>query len=175
LEVFNVQIDVLIPESEIRMKVEAMAKRIREDFVGKEASVIGVLKGSFIFVADLVRKIDLPVTCEFLRVSSYKHNQSTGSVKVEFDLSESIEGKHVLLVEDIIDTGRTIRFLIDHLKSKKPASVSICTLLYKDIDPAVKRLIDYIGFEIPNQYVVGYGMDDEGLHRSLPYIGMVRS
>jgi len=166
--------DVLIPEGEIRLKVEALAQEIRKDFQGKETAVVGVLKGAFVFMADLVRKLELPHTCEFLRVSSYKNNKSTGSVKVEFDLSESIEGKHVLLVEDIIDTGRTIRFLIDHLKSKKPASVKVCTLLYKEIDPTVKKLIDYIGFEIPNEYAVGYGMDDAGLYRSLPYIGIKR-
>lgn len=166
--------DVLIPEGEIRLKVESLAEQIRRDFEGKEAAVIGVLKGSFIFVADLVRKLDLPITCEFLRVSSYKHNKSTGSVKIEFDLTESIEGKHVLLVEDVIDSGRTIRFLVDHLKSKKPASVKICTLLYKEVDPAVKKLIDYIGFEIPKEYVVGYGMDAAGLYRSLPHIAIAR-
>jgi len=167
--------DVLIPEGEIRLKVESLAEQIGRDFSGKETAVVAVLKGAFIFMADLVRKLDFPLTCEFLRVSSYKNNKSTGSVKVEFDLSESIEGKHVLLVEDIIDTGRTVRFLLDHLKSKKPASIKVCTLLYKEMDPNVKKLIDYIGFEIPKEYVVGYGMDDAGLQRSLPFVGIKRS
>ena len=166
--------DILIPENEIRLKLETLAQQINKDLHGKDTAVIGVLKGSFIFVADLIRKLDLPVTCEFLRVSSYKNNRSTGSVKIEFDISESIEGKHLLLVEDVIDTGSTIRFLIEHLKSKKPASIRICTLLYKEVDPAIKKLIDYIGFEIPKEYVVGYGMDDSGLYRSLPYIAIKR-
>ncbi len=164
--------DVLIPEDEIRRRVASLAQEIRKDLKGKETAVVAVLKGAFIFAADLVRSLDFPLTCEFLRVTSYKNNKSTGSVKIEFDLSESIEGKHVLLVEDIIDTGRTIRFLVNHLQSKKPAAIKVCTLLYKEVDPTVRKLIDYIGFEIPNEYVVGYGMDDAGLHRSLPFIGI---
>jgi hypoxanthine phosphoribosyltransferase len=121
-------------------------------------------------MADLVRAISVPLHCEFLRVSSYQDDTSSGNVRIDFDLTQSVAGKHVLLVEDIVDTGRTLRFLLNHLKTKGAASVKVCSLLYKEIDPSVRPLIDYLGFTIPNEYVVGYGMDAEGLHRSLPGI-----
>lgn len=159
---------VLIPEAKIREQVRALGQEISRDHQGKDLVVVGVLKGAFVFMADLIRAVSVPLHCEFLRVSSYKDNKSSGNVRIDFDLTQSVAEKHVLLIEDIVDTGRTLRFLLDHLKSKKPASVKVCSLLYKEIDPAIRPLIDYLGFTIPKEYVVGYGMDDRGLLRSLP-------
>lgn len=158
----------LIAANDIQKRISELGREIAQDYANKEIVVVGVLKGAFVFMADLIRAITLPVRCDFLRVSSYENNASTGNVRIEFDLTQSIEGQHVLLVEDIVDTGRTLRFLIDHLRSKKPASIKICSLAYKEIDPTLKPMIDYLGFIVPNQYVVGYGMDADGIYRSLP-------
>jgi hypoxanthine phosphoribosyltransferase len=161
---------ILLSEDALRKRVRELGDEISRDHAHKELVVVGVLKGSFVFMADLIRSISAPMHCEFLRVSSYANNKSTGNVRIEFDLTQSVEDQHVLLVEDIVDTGRTLRFLLDHLKAKKPASVKVCSLLYKEIDPTIRPLIDYLGFVIPNEYVVGYGMDSEGLYRSLPEV-----
>jgi hypoxanthine phosphoribosyltransferase len=161
---------ILIPEDKIRERVREIGQWISLDYQGKELFVVGVLKGAFIFMADLVRAVSIPLHCEFIRVSSYVNNRSSGNVRIDFDLTQPVAGKHVLLVEDIVDTGRTLRFLLEHLKAKGAASVKVCSLLYKEIDPVVRPLIDYLGFTIPNEYVVGYGMDDRGLYRSLPGI-----
>lgn len=158
----------LFSSAALKKRVKELGDAISRDHAQKDLVVVGVLKGAFVFMADLIRAVTVPLQCEFLRVSSYENNRSTGNVRIEFDLTQSVEGKHVLLVEDIVDTGRTLRFLLDHLKAKKPASVKVCSLLYKDIDPNVRPLIDYLGFTVPNEYVVGYGMDDRGLLRSLP-------
>jgi hypoxanthine phosphoribosyltransferase len=162
---------ILITAEEIQKRVAALGREISADHRGKELVVVGVLKGAFVFMADLIRAITVPLHCEFLRVSSYQNNRSTGHVRIEFDLTQPVAGQSVLLVEDIVDTGRTLRFLIEHLRAKNPASVKVCSLLYKEIDPGVRPLIDYLGFTIPNKYAVGYGMDSEGLFRSLPFIG----
>ncbi|HSA58331.1 MAG TPA: hypoxanthine phosphoribosyltransferase [bacterium] len=165
---------VLIAQEVIRERVREIGSLISKEYDGKDLVVVGVLKGAFVFMADLIRAISVPLHCEFLHVSSYEKNRSTGNVRIDFDLTQSVAGKHVLLVEDIVDTGRTLRFLLDHLKSKKPASVTVCSLLYKEIDPAIRPLIDYLGFTIPKEYVVGYGMDDGGMLRSLPDIRIVQ-
>lgn len=157
---------VLFSKSKIQKRVKELGKTITKDYQGKELFVVGVLKGSFIFMADLVRSIDLPVHCEFMRVSSYQDNQSTGDVRIDFDLTQPVAGQDVLLVEDIVDTGRTLRFLLDHLKTKGASSIRVCSLLYKEIDPTMRPMIDYLGFTIPNKYVVGYGMDNLGLDRN---------
>ncbi|HEX5035776.1 MAG TPA: hypoxanthine phosphoribosyltransferase [bacterium] len=160
----------LLSPEEIGSRVAALGSEISRDYDGRELVAAGVLKGAFVFLADLVRRISVPLHCEFLRVSSYADNRSSGEVRLDFDLTQPVEGKHVLLVEDIVDTGRTLRFLLEHLASKKPLSVRVCSLLYKEVDPSVRPLIDYVGFTIPNEYVVGYGMDDRGMLRSLPDI-----
>lgn len=165
--------DVLLSADAIHCRVVELGKEISRDGAGQDLVVVGVLKGAFVFMADLIRAIETPLHCEFLRVSSYADNTSTGNVRIEFDLTQSVEGKRVLLVEDVVDTGRTLRFLLEHLKAKKPASVKVCSLLYKEIDPTVRPLIDYLGFTVPNDYVVGYGMDDRGLLRSLPDVRVV--
>lgn len=169
----NKKIQPLITEAEIQQRVEALGKTLGEDYQGKNLVVVGVLKGAFLFMADLVRHIPLPLCCDFIRVASYEQNRSTGNVRMEFDMTQPVAGKDVLLVEDIVDTGRTLRYLIEHMKSHQPASLKLCTLLYKEVHGFPKKEIDYVGFTIPDKYVIGYGLDDQGLYRSLRYIGCV--
>jgi hypoxanthine phosphoribosyltransferase len=136
--------------------------------------VVGILKGCFVFMADLVRRIDLPVTCQFLGISSYgSATSSSGVVQITSDMTESIENKDVLIVEDIIDTGLTMRYLLDNFATRKPKSLRICCLLEKPDNAAIKVPIDYVGFRIPNAFVVGYGLDLAGYYRNLPYVGVI--
>lgn len=167
-------LDILISTIEIQKKVEALAHQIEKDHQGKGLVVVGVLKGAFIFMADLIRHINLPLTCDFLRVASYDKDKSTGVVRMEFDMTQPIAGKEVLLVEDIVDSGNTLRYLLKHLETKKPASLRVCSLLYKDVGSGVRDSVHYLGFTIPNRYVIGYGLDSEGVYRSLPYIAAFR-
>ncbi len=167
-------IDILVTEKEINDRIREIASEIERDFAGEdEITVVGVLKGSFMFMADLVRCIKIPLRCDFLRVASYEHNHSTGMVRMEFDLTQPVAGKSVLIIEDIVDTGNTLKFLLEHMHSKKPKKLKVASLLYKDVGKA-RHLVDYVGFEVPEKFVVGYGLDDEGLLRSLPYIGVKR-
>ncbi len=165
----------LISQQEIQARVEALAREISQDLQNKPTVIIGVLKGAFVFMSDLVRQLDLPVHCDFMRVSSYRGTESTGQVQLDLDLSQSIQDKHVLLVEDLIDTGTTLEFLLEHLGSKRPASIRVCALLYKDVNPRIRQSIDYVGFTIGDEFVIGYGMDFDGLYRSLPYIAALPS
>lgn len=165
------EIHSLIPADQLATRIKALAREIEEDYAGGEFVVIGVLKGAFIFMADLVRAFRKPVRCDFLRVSSYDHDRSTGVVRLELDLTQPIADQDVLLVEDIVDTGRTLRYLLKHLQAKRPSRLRVASLLYKELYPEVRGLIDYCGFTIPNKYVLGYGLDSEGLYRSLPYVG----
>jgi hypoxanthine phosphoribosyltransferase len=156
--------------------VAELAKEIERDMTdGEEFVVVGVLKGSFIFMADLIRHIDKPLACDFVRVSSYEKDRSTGVVRFEFDTTQPITGKHVLLVEDIVDTGRTLKALLTHMEAKKPASLKVASLLYKDMKTDMRQHIDYLGFEVPHKFVIGYGLDYEGHYRALPYVGVVKS
>jgi hypoxanthine phosphoribosyltransferase len=168
---FNQQIEVLHTAQKIEQRITELALQIDADYGDEPLVVVGVLKGSFLFMADLVRSMKKNVRCDFLRVSSYDHDKTTGVVRMDFDLTQSIENDNVLLVEDIVDTGSTLGFLKNHLHGKKPRSLKVCSLLYKNIGVDNRHLVDYVGFEIPNHYVVGYGLDSEGLYRSLPYIG----
>ena len=141
-----------------------------------ELLVLGLLKGSFIFLADLVRHIGLDCSVDFLGVSSYgSRTSSSGVVRLTQDLSSAIEGKHVLLVEDIIDTGLTMKYLMDNLQTRRPASLSVCTLLHKPSNQSIEVPLHYVGFTIPNQFVIGYGLDYAEFYRNLPYIGVVRA
>ncbi len=164
-------LDVLVSAEDIQKRIATLARQIQQDFSGRQLVVVGVLKGAFIFMADLVRHIKMPLACDFLRVSSYEKDQSTGVVRMDFDMTQPIAGKDVLLIEDIVDSGRTLSYLLKHLETKKPASLKVCSLLYKETGAQIKNRVDYIGFDIPNRYVVGYGLDSEGLYRSLPYVG----
>lgn len=165
------KIDILLPSEEIQKRVQTLAAEVEKDFQNKPLVVVGVLKGSFIFMADLVRRIRTPLTCDFLRVSSYIKDKSTGEVRMEFDMTQPVAGKDVLLVEDIVDTGSTLRYLLRHMETKNPASLKVCSLLYKEVGSGIRSKIDYLGFTIPDRYVVGYGLDSEGVYRSLPYVG----
>ena len=166
-------IEVLYSADQIQTRVAELAKEIERGLPdGDEFVVVGVLKGSFIFMADLVRNIEKPLACDFIRVSSYEKDRSTGVVRFEFDTTQPITGKHVLLVEDIVDTGRTLKALLEHMKAKKPASLKVASLLFKDMGTGMRDSIDFLGFEVPDKFVIGYGLDYEGRYRSLPYIGV---
>jgi hypoxanthine phosphoribosyltransferase len=168
-------VDVLLSEEAIRERVAALGKEIARDYAGKHLVVVGVLKGSFIFFADLVRAIDLPLSVDFIGISSYQGTQSTGVVQITSDLTRPIEGVDVLLVEDIVDTGLTMKYLLENLATRRPASVRICTLLEKPARARVQVPIAYKGFVIDDVFVVGYGLDWDGRLRNLPFVGVPRS
>ena len=166
---------VLLTEDEISARVDKLAADIRRDFADKHPLFIGVLRGSFIFMADLVRKVDIPCTLDFMATSSYgKSTTSSGTIKVTKDISADIEGRHVIIVEDILDSGLTMEFLVDMLKAKKPASITTCTLLDKPERRKANITADYFGFEVPDEFVVGYGLDFADNYRTLPYIGILK-
>ncbi len=168
--------DVLISEEEIALRVEALGKAITEEFDGEEVVVICVLKGAFMFCSDLLKKIDLPVKLEFISLSSYGDGtSSTGNVKLEMDLSGSIANKNVLVVEDIVDTGLTIKTLTEMLKVRNPKSLKLASLLFKPTRNEHPAKIDYLGFEIEDKFVIGYGLDYAGRYRELPYIGVLNA
>jgi hypoxanthine phosphoribosyltransferase len=162
----------LITEERLRARIAELGREIARDFAGQSLLVVTVLKGSFIFVADLVRAIDLPLDVEFIGISSYAGTASSGVVRITQDLSRPIEGEHVLLVEDIVDTGLTMSYLLDNLSTRRPASLQVCALLEKPARAKVKVPIAYRGFEIPDAFVVGFGLDVDGRYRNLPYVGI---
>lgn len=167
-------IRVLISEEEIEERVQALGKQISEDYAGKQVHLICILKGGAFFMCELAKRNTVPVSMDFMSVGSYGDGTaSSGVVRIAKDLDEAIEGKDVLIVEDIIDSGRTLYYLIDVLKHRKPNSVRLCTLLDKP-DRRVKDVkVDYVGFAIPDEFVVGYGLDYAQKYRNLPYIGVV--
>jgi hypoxanthine phosphoribosyltransferase len=163
---------ILFPSSVINDKVSELGNRITEDYSGKDLLLISVLRGGAIFVTDLARKIDIELTIDFMSISSYHgiHQTSTGIVKITKDLEDSIEGKDVIIVEDIIDTGLTISYLLRNLKSRYPGSIEICTLLDRNVRRIANINIKYIGFSIGEEYVVGYGLDYKQKYRNLDSI-----
>lgn len=166
---------VLLSEEEILAGVKKIAAQITEDYKGEEIYAIGILKGAVPFYTDLVKHIELPVAFDFMAASSYgSSTKSSGQVKILKDLDYSIEGKHVIVIEDIIDSGRTLSYLLHNLKSRKPASIKLCALLNKPSRREVDVDVDYIGFEVPNEFLVGYGLDYAGLYRNLRYIGILK-
>jgi hypoxanthine phosphoribosyltransferase len=167
-------VDVLLSEEQLRARVRELGAAITRDYAGKQVTLVAVLKGSFVFLADLVRAIDLPLTVEFISISSYEGTKSTGVVQITSDLTRNIEGGHVIVVEDIVDTGLTMRYLLENLATRRPASLRLCALLEKPARAQVKIPIDYKGFEIPDEFVVGYGLDWNGLLRNLPFLGILR-
>jgi hypoxanthine phosphoribosyltransferase len=169
------KVDVLIPAEAVRERVAAIGAEIARDYGGKPLCLVGVLKGSFVFMADLMRAIDLPLTLDFIGISSYVGTQTSGVVKITSDLTRPIEGRHVLIVEDIVDTGLTMRYLLDNLATRKPVSIEVCALLVKPARARATIPVRYKGFEIGDEFVVGYGLDHDGRLRNLPYIGVVRS
>lgn len=167
------EIKVLIEEEKIQKRVEEIAKEIEKDYEGKNITLICILKGSTFFTVDLARKINKNVKIEFIQVSSYGSNTISFNIELKLDLKESIEGKDVIIVEDIIDTGRTLSYLIEHLKTRNPNSLKLCTLLDKPERRNYDVKVDYVGFEIPDKFVVGYGLDYDEKYRNLPYVGYI--
>ena len=165
---------ILISEEEIQKKVAEMGKKISQDFRDKDPLFVGVLKGCFIFMADLMRYVDIRCSMDFMAVSSYSGTSSTGAVKINKDLSEDIEGRHVIIVEDILDSGVTLSYLKQYLMVRKPASISIATLMDKPARRKADIYADYSCFEIPDAFVVGYGLDYNERYRNLPYIGVLK-
>lgn len=167
---------VLISEAEIQQKVEEFAAILSKEYADKDPVFVGVLKGVVIFFADMVRKVNIPCEIDFMCLSSYGGTNSTGNVAVKKDLSVDIKGRHVVILEDIYDTGNSLSFLHKYLLSKEPASLKICTLLDKPERrrPGITLKPEYVGFTIPNEFVVGYGLDFNEHYRNLPYIGVLK-
>ena len=165
---------VLISEEELQAKVREMGRKISDDFRGKDPLFVGVLKGCFIFMSDLLRYVDIKCTMDFMAVSSYAGTSSTGAVKINKDLSQDIEGRHIIIVEDILDSGVTLSYLKKYLEVRKPASISIATLLDKPARRKADVYADYFCFEVPDAFVVGYGLDYNEVYRNLPYIGVLK-
>lgn len=168
------QLEILISKDELRARTIEMGAQITKDYEGRDLIVIGVLNGCFVFLADLVREIDLELTTDFLGLSSYgASTSSSGVVAFTKDLSGPIENQHVLVVEDIIDTGLTMQYLLESLSTRKPASIKVCSLLSKPARRQVETQLDYLGFTIEDRFVVGYGLDFDGKYRNLPHIAVV--
>ena len=169
----NARLSTLIDESSLQARIQELGAQIREEYGDEPITCIGVLKGSFLFMADLVRAIGGPVRCEFLGVSSYQGGtRSTGVVRITHDLKQSVEGQHCLLIEDIVDTGLTMEYLLRMLNLRNPESLKVASLLDKPSNRKVEVEIDYVGFTIPDEFVVGYGLDLQGFYRNLPYIAV---
>ncbi len=167
--------EVLINEEEIRLKVKEIGQLISEEYKGKKIVVVGILKGSAIFVSDLVRNITIPCELYFMAVSSYGNSSETsGVVRILKDLDNSIEGKEVIIAEDIIDSGVTLDYLVDYLKGRKANSISIVTLLTKPSRRKVDIDVKYTGFEVPDEFLIGYGLDYAEKYRNLPFIGVLK-
>lgn len=167
------EIKVLIPEEQINRRLDELAKQIMEDYKGKDIVFLCILKGSIFFTVELAKRIKNNVQFEFIEISSYEGHESTGKIKLNKDISQSIEGKEIIIIEDIVDTGRTLSFLKEYLLEKNPASLKICTLLDKPSRRIMPVDTDYVGFEIENKFVVGYGLDDDQNYRNLNYVGYI--
>ncbi len=168
------KIRVMYPEEAVNKKIVEMGKRISEDMNGEPVKIICILKGACFFACELAKRITVPVFIDFMSVSSYgEETTSSGTVRILKDLDSPIEGENVLIVEDIIDTGRTLNYLVNNFRSRGAKTVRLCTLLNKPDRRAVDVDVDYVGFEIPDEFVVGYGLDYAQKYRNLPYIGIV--
>ncbi|OGN97481.1 MAG: hypoxanthine phosphoribosyltransferase [Chloroflexi bacterium RBG_13_51_36] len=168
------QLRILISRDEIAKAVDRLAREINKDYQGKQSLLIGVLKGSFVFMADLIRRLDLPLELDFVRLSSYgAARESSGKVRVVQGIKTPMKGRDVLVVEDIVDTGITASFLLDYLKTKKPASLKFCALTDKPSRRRIPISIDYLGFAVPDKFVVGYGLDCDEKFRNLPDIYVI--
>ena len=170
------KINVLIPEEEVNAKIKELGARISEDYAGKEVHLICILKGGVFFACELAKRITIPVSLDFMQVSSYGNaSKSSGIVRIKKDLDDSMEGKEVIIVEDIIDSGCTLHYLIPVLEQRNPASIRLCALLNKPDRREKEVQIDYLGFDIPDKFVVGYGLDYAQKYRNLPFIGVVET
>ncbi|HYV47123.1 MAG TPA: hypoxanthine phosphoribosyltransferase [Myxococcaceae bacterium] len=172
---YESDVGVLIDEAKLQARVRELGEQLTRDYRGKELTLLGVLKGSVFFVTDLARAIDLPLTVELLGVSSYQGGtETTGEVRITSDVTKPMAGKHILVVEDIIDTGLTMKYLLDNLRARQPASLKVCSLLEKPARARTKIDIDYKGFVIDDVFVVGYGLDFGERYRNLPFIGVMK-
>lgn len=172
----NLDLKPYITEAQLQEKIKSIGADLTKKFQGKKVVAVCVLKGSFLFYSDLIREINTDITCEFFGVSSYHGGTtSSGEVKVTLDLANPIEGQHVILIEDIVDTGLTMNYLIKSMESRKPASITTVTLLEKPEALKVPCKLDHVGFKITNEFVVGYGLDYQGYYRNLPYIAQVQN
>ena len=168
--------EVLISEEQIQSKVKELAAQISEEYAGKDPVFVGVLKGVVIFFADMVRNIDIPCEIDFMSIASYSGATTTGRTEIRKDVSVDIKGRHVVILEDIFDTGTSLTFTVNHLLNKQPASLKVCTFLDKPERrrPGITLKPDYVGYTIPNEFVVGYGLDFNEHYRNLPYIGILK-
>lgn len=169
------KIDVLLSEEVVDARIRELGAEISRDYAGKEVHLICVLKGSVFFVCELAKRITVPVTMDFMSVSSYgADTKSSGVVRIIKDLDESLKDKDVIVVEDIVDSGNTLSYLLEMLKDRKPKSLKLCTLLDKPSRRVKPVQVDYTGFQIPDEFVIGYGMDYDQKYRNLPYVGIAR-
>ncbi len=167
--------EVLISESDIKDKIEEMAKQINDDYAGREIRMVGVLKGAFMVISDLARALSVPLSIDFMSIASYGSGTSTsGVVRILKDLDRDVAGQHVLVVEDIIDSGLTLNWLLRNLRARKPASIEVAALLRKPAAAQVDVPVRYVGFDLDNVFVVGYGLDYAERYRNLPYIGILK-
>ena len=167
---------ILITEEELKNRIRELGEVLTRDYEGKDPVVVGVLKGVVIFYADMIRELKVPCQMDFMWISSYAGTSTTGNMVVRKDVTADIKGRHVLILEDIYDTGNSLDFVVKHLQSKEPASLKICTLLDKPArrKPGITLKADYTGFVIPNEFVVGYGLDYNEHYRNLPYVGVLK-
>ena len=168
--------EILLSEEQIRARIEELGQELTREYEGKDPVIVGVLKGVVVFYADMIRKINVPCQMDFMWISSYAGTESTGNMIVRRDVSVDIKGRHVLILEDIFDTGNSLDFTVKHLLATEPASLKICTLLDKPEGrkPGITLKADYVGFTIPNAFVVGYGLDFNEHYRNLPYVGVLK-
>lgn len=172
----NKKIIVLIDEEQLKEKVKELGRKITKDYKDKNPVLVSVLRGSFIFVADICREIKIPVTFDFMAVSSYGNSKvSSGIVRITKDLEFSIENKEVIIIEDIIDSGRTLNYLIKNLQARNPKNVEVCALLDKNVPRKTENKVKYKGFDIPNKFVVGYGLDFAEKYRNFPFVGYIEN
>jgi hypoxanthine phosphoribosyltransferase len=164
----------LLTTRQIQIKVKELARRISRDYVGKNLLVVGILKGAYMFFSDLVRSIEVPLTLDFIVASSYVKSESSGEVKIYYDVREDVSDKHVLLIDDIVDTGVTLNQIRERILSRSPKSLKVCVFLDKKERRTVDIALDYVGYEIPNKFVVGYGLDYDNKFRNLPYISIFK-
>ncbi len=167
---------ILLSEQQIRDRIEQLGRELMKDYADKNPVFVGVLKGVVVFYADMIRAFDAPCQLDFMWISSYEGTHSTGNIQVRQDVSGDLAGRHVVVLEDILDTGRSLKYVCEHLRSKGVASLRVCTLLDKPEGrlPGVNFEADYVGFKIPNAFVVGYGLDYDEQYRNLPYVGILK-
>jgi len=168
--------EILLTEEQIKARVAELGQELSKEYAGKDPIIVGVLKGVVVFYADMIRQITVPCQLDFMRISSYQGTNSTGNMIVRQDLSADIQGRHVLILEDIFDTGNSLDFTVKYLQKRNPASLKICTLLDKPErrNPNVTLEADWVGFTIPNEFVVGYGLDYDEKYRNLPFVGILK-